>query len=97
MADSWIKETVALIEELQARKERLHSKLEETRQEIQELDKRIEGGDSLLRTYRDKYSEPNPQFPNSNPPCGNPPRGNAHICALVDYVNVTIDGGRLLL
>ena len=56
MNESWIKETMGLIEDLQIKKSFMESKLEGLRDEIEELDKKIAGGEALIQAYRSKHN-----------------------------------------
>jgi hypothetical protein len=56
MNDTWIKETMELIEDLQIQKDNLESKLGSIREEILELNQQILVAESLIQTYRAKHN-----------------------------------------
>ena len=56
MSDTWVKETLELIEELQRQKDKLESQVEFTILEIEELQKKITGAQALIPLYRNKHN-----------------------------------------
>ena len=56
MNESWIKETMALLDDWEKEKSNLEDKLEEMEGQIFELDDKITGGQALVQAYIDKHN-----------------------------------------
>lgn len=51
----WINETIQLIQDLHSKKIKLETKLKDIKQELEELNKIIDGAEKLVSLYREKY------------------------------------------